>query len=207
MNRKTIHSRAKVSKIENSNKKNDIYIAGREVFLKKGYKSTNISEISKLAGMGTGTFYSFYSSKEELFLEIFLNENESLKKRIFSTVDFNDEPEIFVSKMVALNIEEMRKNLVLKEWYNKELFQKMEQYFKEKDGIKSIEKMMDSGMIQMITLWQSTGKMRTDIVPEMIVAIFKSISYIDLHKQEIGTEYFPEILLVLSQLVMRGLKS
>ena len=58
-----------------TDKKADIFNAGRELFCSKGFKDTNVSEIAKLAGIGVGTFYNYYSSKEELFLEVFLKEN------------------------------------------------------------------------------------------------------------------------------------
>ncbi|WP_242832622.1 TetR/AcrR family transcriptional regulator [Clostridium saccharoperbutylacetonicum] len=39
-----------------------------------------MSDITKKAGIGVGTFYNYYSSKEKLFMEIFLEENVKLKK-------------------------------------------------------------------------------------------------------------------------------
>jgi hypothetical protein len=39
----------------------------------------------------------------------------------------------------------------------------------------------------------------------MIGAIFDSIPFIDLHKSEIGIQYFPRILFYITEFVMKGL--
>lgn len=44
-------------------KKEKIFNAGRELFYSKGFKDTNVSDITRLAGVGVGTFYNYYSSR------------------------------------------------------------------------------------------------------------------------------------------------
>ena len=53
--------------------KNVILQVAHDIFLKKGYKKTNISEIATKAKIAAGTFYNYFDSKESLFLEIFCN--------------------------------------------------------------------------------------------------------------------------------------
>lgn len=45
----------------------NIHRAGKEEFLKKGFKSASLRNIVKTAGVTTGAFYGYYRSKEELF--------------------------------------------------------------------------------------------------------------------------------------------
>ena len=186
-------------------KKADIFNSGRELFYSKGFKDTNVSEIAKQAGMGVGTFYNYYSSKEELFLEVYLKENENLKKRLFESIDRNDDPVTLVTKMVTRNAVEMNSNLILKEWYNKDLFSKLEQYFNHQGGVESIEELNRSGIAELIQKWKADGVIRDDIDDEMIMAICNSIPYIDLHKNEIGIQHFPQILFYITEFIMKGL--
>jgi len=188
-----------------TDKKADIFNAGRELFCSKGFKDTNVSEIAKLAGIGVGTFYNYYSSKEELFLEVFLKENEDLKKHLYESVDLNDDPVTFVTKFLTKNITEMNSNLILKEWYNKEFFSKLEQYFYEQDGLSSIDELMKSGRLELVRQWKAEGKMGNDIDDEMMCAIFDSIPYIDIHKFDIGIQYYPQILYYITEFIMKGL--
>jgi AcrR family transcriptional regulator len=186
-------------------KKADIFKAAREVFYTKGFKDTNISEIAKQAGIGVGTFYNYFESKEKLFLEVYIKENKDLKMRLMSSVDFNDDPVTFVTKFITLNLDEMSSNKILKEWYNKELFVKLEQYFTEIDEMDNINELMVDGKVELIRNWKAEGKLRSDIDDGMINAIFNSIPYIDIHKNDIGIEYFPQIIKHITEFIMKGL--
>lgn len=186
-------------------KKIDIFHSGRELFYSKGFKDTNVSDIAKMAGIGVGTFYNYYPSKEKLFLEIYIKENEDLKKRIVESIDLNDDPVTLVTKLVTENISAMNSNPILKEWYNKDLFMKLEQYFYEQGGLESIDELMHSGKAELIKKWKTEGKIRNDLDDEMIIAIFNSITYIDMHKREIGIHHFPQILFYLTEFIMKGL--
>ena len=53
-------------------KKKILKEAAYEVFSKKGYKATSISEITKHAKMAVGSFYNFYDSKEKIFLDVYI---------------------------------------------------------------------------------------------------------------------------------------
>jgi hypothetical protein len=56
-----------------------------------------------------------------------------------------------------------------------------------------------------IRKWQAEGKMRNDIDCEMIMAIFAAIINIDAHKQEVGLQYFPQLMEYVVEFVMKGL--
>jgi AcrR family transcriptional regulator len=186
-------------------KKADIFNCGRKLFSSKGFKDTSVLDITIMAGVGTGTFYNYYASKEKLFLEIYIKENEELKKRLFESIDINDDPVSLVTKLVTKNISDINSNLILKEWYNKELFSKLEQYVYEQGGLESIEEFMHSGKIELIKRWKAAGKIRNDLDDAMIIAILNSILYIDIHKSEIGIQHFPQILYYITEFIMKGL--
>ena len=63
-----------------NDKKQQLYQSAKAMFSERGFKDTNISAITKAASMAVGTFYLYYSSKEQLFMEISQNENTRLKK-------------------------------------------------------------------------------------------------------------------------------
>jgi AcrR family transcriptional regulator len=186
-------------------KKADIFNCAKELFSSKGFKDTNISDITKMVGIGVGTFYNYYPSKEKLFIEIYLKENEQLKKRIMESINPGDDPVQMVQKLLALNLQGMNSNPILKEWYNRELFAKLEKEFYEQDGMESIHQLMDSVVSEFIKKWQAEGKLRNDLDDQLILAIFNSIPYIDLHKNEIGINHFPQILDYLAEFIMKGL--
>lgn len=187
-------------------KKANLFICGKELFSLKGFKNTNISEITKMAGMATGTFYNYYSSKEKLFMDIFLEENAKLKKDILEAVDLDADPMKVMLEMISMNKTGMESNPILKEWYNSEVFSKIEQSYREESGIDGVKFLYES-FIEIVKEWQEKKKIRNDIDAEEIMAIFSSIINIDTHKEEIGLKYFPQVLEHIAEFVMKGLRS
>lgn len=186
-------------------KKTDIFNCGKELFSSKGFKDTNISDITKMCGIAVGTFYNYYSSKEKLFIEIYMEENEKLKRSIMEAVDIDDEPVKVIKAVMAMNFSRMNSNPILKEWYNRELYSKLEKEFCQQSGIENVHEFMNSGTAELIKKWKVEGKIRNDLDDEFILAIFNSIPYIDVHKEEIGMEYFPKIFDYLVEFIMKGL--
>lgn len=181
-----------------------IYNFAKEVFSDKGFKDTNISEITKKAGVAVGTFYNYYPSKEKLFMDIFLEENEKLKVRCLKSLDLSQSPLEIIRHMLALNIEGMKENPILKEWYNKSVFEKIEQTYREENGLQTVNFLYDS-FLNLVNQWQTQGKMRKDIDSKTIMMIFAAIINVDTHKEEIGLEYFPELLEHMTELIMQSL--
>lgn len=64
MNRKSIHSGGDHLK----DKKADVFNYGRELFYSNGFKNTNISDITKMAGVGVGTLYKLLRVEREVVL-------------------------------------------------------------------------------------------------------------------------------------------
>lgn len=181
-----------------------LFNCGKELFSRNGFKDTNVSDITKTSGIGTGTFYNYYSSKDELFMEIYLEENEKLKKKIMKSVNMDQDPGSVVKELMLLNLKGMKSNSILKEWYNKEVSVKIENYFREQKGLNRLD-FMYQDFFEIIKKWQEEGKIRNDIDSTMIMAIFTSIITIEIHKEEIGLQYFPEILDYLTDFTMKGL--
>jgi TetR/AcrR family fatty acid metabolism transcriptional regulator len=53
-----------------ANKRELILAAAQEVFFEKGYHTATSEEIAKRAGVGKGTIYQYFESKQEIFFEM-----------------------------------------------------------------------------------------------------------------------------------------
>jgi len=185
-------------------KKAEILRCGRELFRNKGFKDTNVADIMKMAGLGTGTFYNYYSSKDKLFMDIFLEENMKLKKSIMESIDLDGDPMNVIREIIYLNNQGMHSNPILREWYNKDVFNRIEKIYREENGDQNVGFVYDN-FIEIIRQWQSKGKIRKDIGAEMIMGMFAALINVDTHKEEIGLQYFPSVLEYLGEFVMKGL--
>jgi AcrR family transcriptional regulator len=187
-----------------TDKKADILNCGRKLFASKGFKDTNVIDITKMAGIAAGTFYIYYPSKDKLFMEIFLGENVKLKKNIIKSINLNNDPVSVMREMMLKNQKGMNSNPILREWYNREVFSRIEQNYRLENGLEYVDFLYDS-FIKIVNKWQAEGKIRNDIDAEMIMAIFIALINIDTHKEEVGIQYFPQILDYLVEFTMKGL--
>jgi len=185
-------------------KKTIIYNNAKALFSEKGFKDTNIAEITQKSGMAVGTFYKYYPSKEKLFMDIFLDENAKLKRECLKSLDLSRSPLEVIIQMLTLNAEGINSNPILREWNNKAVASKIEQLYREENGIQVVDFLYDS-FHELVKKWQEQGKMRKDIDSKMIMMIFAAIVNIDTHKEEIGFEYFPELLFRMTELIVKGL--
>jgi AcrR family transcriptional regulator len=67
--------------------------AGREQFARYGLDKTTVSELADAAGIATGSFYSFFDSKERLYYEVLTERGEDAFARMTAAVEAADDPE------------------------------------------------------------------------------------------------------------------
>jgi AcrR family transcriptional regulator len=185
-------------------KKEAILRSAKELFSINGFKDTGVAEIAKNAGVAAGTFLSVLRIQEKLFMEIYMEENLKLKKAIMAEVDPEGAPLDVIRELMQKNIAGMQANPILKEWFNKEVFNKIEESFVAENGLDSVD-FFYSNFLEIIRKWQQEGRMRADIDPDMIMALFSVVVIIDLHKEEIGVHYFPKIQEYMAEFLINGL--
>lgn len=54
-------------------RKREILVAARELFVKKGYEQTSVNDILKIVDIAKGTFYYYFTSKQEVLAEIIID--------------------------------------------------------------------------------------------------------------------------------------
>jgi AcrR family transcriptional regulator len=60
--------------------------AARGVFAKKGFAATTTAEIATRAGVGAGTLFLYFASKEDLLVDLFRAEMDRVIERAFATL-------------------------------------------------------------------------------------------------------------------------
>jgi TetR/AcrR family transcriptional regulator, cholesterol catabolism regulator len=68
--------------VRDKNRREDILIAATEVFGSRGYHAANIVDIAEKAGIGKGTIYEYFNSKNSLFIEAVKFNVEDYRKQI-----------------------------------------------------------------------------------------------------------------------------
>jgi AcrR family transcriptional regulator len=63
-----------------TSRKQHVIKMAHQLFIDKGYQSTSIQDILDFSGISKGTFYNYFSSKNELFMALFSMIQEKLEK-------------------------------------------------------------------------------------------------------------------------------
>ncbi|WP_028950583.1 TetR/AcrR family transcriptional regulator [Sulfurihydrogenibium subterraneum] len=84
--------------------------SAKELFSKKGYYETKISDIVEKSGVAQGTFYIYFKSKEEIFLELVKSLHEDLIKKLEKYITLEKECEVLIKDFVKEFLTEVYTN-------------------------------------------------------------------------------------------------
>ena len=115
-------------------KKQVLKQAAYDVFSKKGYKATAISEVAKQAGMAVGSFYNYYASKEEIFLDVYIDENNRIRQVIMNDIDWEGDVVELIGQLFGQSRSLVSSNKILVEWYNPAISNELHSYYSSEEG-------------------------------------------------------------------------
>lgn len=187
-----------------NDKKAALSNAAHDIFLEKGYKSTNISDITKKAGMAVGSFYKYYQSKEDIFLEIYTKENEQVRNKIIDTIDWDGEPVEVIDHLFNLLLEDILDNTILAEWNKEGISDVLHKYYYSEEG---------KADYTFHHFLKSTFQERLDKegydkqTVNQIIKVYDLIYYIDCHVTDKEFEDYSETLRILVKNFLKGIFS
>jgi AcrR family transcriptional regulator len=86
------------------NTREAILDAAQKLFARFGYKKTAVDEIAKEAGIGKGTVYLYFRSKEEIALAVVDKVNGAIQNRIREIARQSAPPEVKLRKMLVARV-------------------------------------------------------------------------------------------------------
>lgn len=184
---------------------NKLIEAGKDLFARFGLKKTGIKDITEAVGISQGSFYSFYSSKEELYFAILESEEEKIQEEILESDIFTGEitaesfKEFLIKGFQLVDNNKMLKRLYQDQGEYQQIVRKLPVEKIEGHINKDTEKLMP-----LITSLQQKGKIIEEN-PEVISGLLRSLFLLSLHKEEIGENIYPETIELLIELISRGL--
>ena len=128
-------------------KKQVLKQAAYDVFSKKGYKATAISEVAKQAGMAVGSFYNYYASKEEIFLDVYIDENNRIRQVIMNDIDWKGDVVELIGQLFGQSRSLVSSNKILAEWYNPAISNELHSYYSSEE-VKSIPSVFNRNFYQ-----------------------------------------------------------
>lgn len=172
---------------------------GKRLFEKQGLRKTSVDELAEAAGISKGAFYLFYDSKEELFLEILEQLETELQTGI---LQFTIQPKADSRK----NVSKMLKSFLLS-WdaypllknFGKSDFEYLARKIPPQRIQQHAQRDTDftSDFIRKIKREGITVKAS----PRVVSSLIKSLFFINLHREDLGSSEYEESISVLAELV------
>jgi AcrR family transcriptional regulator len=172
---------------------------GRKLFEKQGLRKTSVDELTEAAGISKGAFYLFFDSKEELFMEIL----EQIEKEIQSSIlDFA----IKSKENARKNVSDMLRSFLLT-WDAYPLLKN----FSRSDFDYLVRKIPVERAVQHANndedfINEFIKKIRQEGItvkaqPRIVSGLIKSLFFMSLHREDLGTDAYSETMNVMIDLV------
>lgn len=173
----------------------DMKRVGEEIFSKFGLRKTNIGDITEAVGIGKGSFYAFYPSKEMLFLDILGNIGEELKRKIEDYI----KNELKVEKGEVYKIFKM----IFDFWFSRPLWIK---FFSESENLYALKRKLPKDFMKdhadeekkpfmaLMDILVVRGLIKENIDYSLALGILKSINMTYLNRELIGEDIIYEVI-------------
>jgi len=142
--------------VDRNAKKNKIIQAALQVFARRGFANTKVSDIASRAGIGKGTIYEYFRSKVEIFAAAYQSMSDAFDSYLFNTLATVEQPVLKLKLLFELNLDFFGKDAL-------DFSAVMLQFWAE--GIRTMDK-ETQGIINLKQLYNDYRIMIVEIVNE-----------------------------------------
>ena len=176
---------------------------GDQCFSRYGLKKTSIEDITNLAGIGKGTFYNFFNSKEELFVEV-LKHEVNIRRKFLNDLLESDLPaqEYFktLMKYAADYIETKRHIIEFYIYDAREIMKVKLPRGKYEELVNDDVRLLDLFFKKLL----KKNKFKKRKI-EIFVGIIRAFCFVCYHKHDLWVDNFDELKNILINLIAEGL--
>lgn len=172
-------------------KQERLFTAAHDLFLNQGFKRTSIAEIASQAGVAVGTFYNFYQSKSDIFVQVYNAENERAKGQILAAVDLDVVPTDLVKTVLHQIFTHSADNQILQEWFTNP---KLNALIARNNQSAVEESLVYATLMHLIDCWQDRGLLKDGLSKDRVISLFNALTVVDFHQSEIQTDDYYQLL-------------
>ena len=188
-------------------KKELILNAAREIFAEKGYHIATSEEIAKRAGVGKGTIYQYFESKQAIFAEMHQRYLKEYSDSVVALIDENGSFEENMRRIVSFHVDNMQQ---LASYGMQMMTEIHPPTISTEEGqmlAESFRKMMNIEQYHIITDAQKRGEVidiDADLVISCMVGMFIGVSHM-IGSAQLSDEQKTALKEQLLQMVLNGL--
>ncbi len=179
----------------------DLIRIGREHFAGFGLRRARVEDIARDCGIAKGSFYRFFSSKEELCFEV-LEEEERKRDAEMAAEEQAPENAEQLKNILAASFRAFQESSVAMRLYELDEFPVLIRKLPEK-RIDEHQQADNQRMESLIAKWQKGNFPKHD--PTTIAGLFRALFVLSFQRGSIGVENFDDVMDLLFISVARGL--
>ena len=153
--------------------RNEILDAAVVMFSQKGFLDTSIADIMNAAGMGLGTFYNYFSSKEDVLLNLLNRFTGTLSGELRTIMANNSSSKVVLTEMVMFTARLVGENRYLLPLLFTEAMNHSKPRGNRPADMQPPEFM--GAFLRLIKEGQAKGEFRQDVTAEIISEMFHSM--------------------------------
>lgn len=168
---------------EKNNKRELILAAARDIFFEKGYHNATSEEIARQAGVAKGTLYQYFSSKQEIFLEMHRQYMKLYSDQLKACVDFDKSFEENMRQILQFHLRHIQLIMQYVVRIIPDLLA-VENQQQSQDIMHEIKQQMDHFLERLIDTGQQRGELKNmnkQLVTYSITGAFMGLGHVVAH--------------------------
>lgn len=176
---------------------------GRALFSTLGLQKTSITQLTGAANIAQGSFYLFYSSKEELFFEVLEREEEKITEDMIPLLSYEPMNARSFKTFLLKGLHTMKDNAMLQRLYNSNDFEILMRKL-PLDKIQSHIQNDEQRLMPYVEKWQSQGWMKEED-PKVVCALIRLFITSSIHGKDISEEIYESTIELLAESISNQL--
>lgn len=91
--------------VDKEKKKRDILLAAMRVYAEKGARNARVADVARAAGVGKGTIYEYFRSRDEILIEAFHLVIGDMEKAFLGVMQTPADPETKLKQILAITFD------------------------------------------------------------------------------------------------------
>ena len=148
---------------------------GRELFARFGFERTRVRDVTDAVGIGTSTFYQFFDSKTDLYVEVLCAEQESLAETLTEALSDAGSPREEVRILLETMFQEVRSNRLISRLIIGDELRVVQEELSVAERESAVSD-IDEKMLEVIERWTENPEFRYDD-PQIAHSLLRSVVF------------------------------
>lgn len=194
------------SEIERENIRSELIRVGLELFERYGIDKTNIEDITNKVGIAKGSFYAFFNSKGDLFMEIYSVEREKVQEKAVAIFrDFDGEIDEIIKSYVLYLRQALKERPILNIVYDSNALMMISDK-SVRERLLHYNRLINDQMTELIQGWMDR-RGPFSVEARIVTSMLRSINFLQFHDYAIGDDVFEETVSTLTEAVVQLVKN